>query len=96
MSRPKALLARRRRWSAAARVPFMMQNTGGMISRAMALHMSSVFPTATFPTGNASEVPRTMSHCVQLCTAHCMGTSEAPYKGIVPEPCAPRCAPIGR
>eukprot|EP01051_Picozoa_sp_SAG22_P014028 SAG22_NODE_1645_length_3901_cov_2.101262_4_plen_436_part_00 len=40
----------------AAKVPFMMQNTGGMISRAMAIHMSGVFPTATFPTGNASEV----------------------------------------
>ena len=33
----------------AAKVPFMMQNTGGMISRAMALHMSSVFVRAAAP-----------------------------------------------
>jgi hypothetical protein len=31
----------------AAGVPFLMQNTGGAITRAMNAHMSSVFPTAS-------------------------------------------------
>ena len=31
----------------AANVPFMMQNTGGNVTRALVVHMASVFPTAT-------------------------------------------------
>ena len=40
----------------AAKAPFMLSNRGGGISRAMTLHMSAVFPTATFPTSNAMDV----------------------------------------
>ena len=31
----------------AANVPFMLQNTGGNVTRALVVHMASVFPTAT-------------------------------------------------
>ena len=40
----------------AAKAPFMMQNTGGSITRAMNAHMSSVFTAATFHSVSASEV----------------------------------------
>lgn len=40
----------------AAKAPFMMQNTGGAITRAMNAHMSSVFTTATFHSVSATEV----------------------------------------
>ncbi len=39
----------------AANVPFMLQNTGGDITRAMTTHMQSVFPTASFHFISSSE-----------------------------------------
>jgi L-alanine-DL-glutamate epimerase-like enolase superfamily enzyme len=40
---------------AAANRPFMLQNVGGTITRAMAVHMMAAFPTATFHTHNDAE-----------------------------------------
>ena len=40
---------------AAANIPFMLQNTGGNITRAMTTHMQSAFKTASFHFGDASE-----------------------------------------
>jgi hypothetical protein len=37
---------------AAARRPFMLQNVGGAITRAMVVHLMSAFPTATFKCHN--------------------------------------------
>lgn len=39
----------------AAGAPFMLQNTGGAITRAMVLHMMCTFPTATFHACTSSE-----------------------------------------
>jgi L-alanine-DL-glutamate epimerase-like enolase superfamily enzyme len=41
---------------AAGNVPFMMQNTGGNITRAMAMHMMAAFPSATLHLINAKEI----------------------------------------
>ncbi len=40
---------------AAAGKPFMLQNVGGAITRAMAIHMMAAFPTATFHCHNDTE-----------------------------------------
>jgi gluconate/galactonate dehydratase len=41
---------------AAGNIPFMIQNVGGTITRAMVLHMMAAFPTATFHAHNDAEV----------------------------------------
>ena len=41
---------------AAGNIPFMIQNVGGHITRAMVLHMMAAFPTATFHAHNDAEV----------------------------------------
>ena len=41
---------------AASNSPFMLQNTGGAITRAMTVHMMAAFPSATFHVINATEI----------------------------------------
>ncbi len=41
---------------AAGNIPFMIQNVGGTITRAMTVHMMAAFPTATFHAHNDTEV----------------------------------------
>ncbi len=43
---------------AAGNYPFMMQNSGSDITRAMTIHMMAAFPSATFHVVNATEVSR--------------------------------------
>ncbi len=43
---------------AAGNMPFMLQNTGGNITRAMGVHMMAAFPSATFHMINATEIWR--------------------------------------
>ena len=41
---------------AAGNIPFMLQNVGGTITRAMVSHMTAAFPTATFHFINSGEI----------------------------------------